>query len=98
VLRKGQNATGGCGTSTQRGEYHANIYNVVVDPKYQRRGIGSRVMSELLARLPVWRGLLVADRKVQPFYRRLGFESYGNVMAAAINQDFFDPVGDMSRN
>jgi hypothetical protein len=38
-------------------------------------------MSEPLARLPVWRVLLVADRRVQPFYRRLGFESYGDVMA-----------------
>jgi ribosomal protein S18 acetylase RimI-like enzyme len=67
------------GRALSEGEYHATIYDVVVDPEYQRLGIGSRVMSELLARLPVWRGLLVADRKVQPFYRRLGFESYDDV-------------------
>ena len=64
------------GRALTDGEYHATIYDVVVDPEYQRRGVGSRVMSELLARLPVWRVLLVAGREVQPFYRRLGFESY----------------------
>jgi ribosomal protein S18 acetylase RimI-like enzyme len=77
-------------TARDRSDFEAEAFyqdiDVVVDPEYQRLGIGSRVMSELLARLPVWRGLLVADRKVQPFYRRLGFESYDDVMAAAINQ------------
>ena len=69
------------GRALTDGEYHATIYDVVVDPEYQRKGVGSRVMSELLARLPVWRVLLVAGREVQPIYRRLGFESYDNVMA-----------------
>jgi ribosomal protein S18 acetylase RimI-like enzyme len=72
------------------GEYHATIYDVVVDPEYQRRGVGSRVMSELLERLPVWRVLLVAGREVQPFYRRLGFESYDNVMARLDRTRLFD--------
>ena len=45
---------------------------------------------ELLARLPVWRVLLVADRAVQPFYRRLGFESYDDVMALLDQTRLFD--------
>jgi aralkylamine N-acetyltransferase len=72
-------------------EYHATIYDLVVDPNYQRLGIGTRLMTELLARLPVWRVMLVADRKVQPFYRRLGFESYDNVMARCDRSKLFDP-------
>jgi GNAT superfamily N-acetyltransferase len=67
-------------------------YDVVVDPEHQRRGVGSRVMSELLARLPVWRVLLVADREVQPFYRRLGFDSYDDVMARLDRTILFDPT------
>jgi aralkylamine N-acetyltransferase len=81
------------GRALSDGEYHATIYDVVVDPEYQRRGIGSRIIRELLARLPVWRVLLVADRKVQPFYRQLGFEAYDDVMARLDQKRLFDPIG-----
>lgn len=62
-------------------EYHATIYDVVVHPDCQRQGLGSRLMNELLAGLPVWRVLLVADDDVTPFYRRLGFEPFAGVLA-----------------
>jgi len=63
------------------GEYHGLIYDVAVLPEYQRHGIGRRMMDELLARLPVWRVMLVADRDAQGFYRSLGFQNYPDVMA-----------------
>jgi aralkylamine N-acetyltransferase len=78
------------GRALTDGEYHATIYDLVVDPNYQRRGVGTRLMNELLARLPVWRVLLVADAKVQPFYQRLGFESYDDVMARCDRSKLFD--------
>jgi hypothetical protein len=31
--------------------------------------------------LPVWRVLLVADGDARPFYQRLGFEPFGDVLA-----------------
>ncbi len=62
-------------------EYHALIYDVAVHPDYQRRGIGHRMMSELLGRMPVWRTMLVAADDVKDFYRQLGFEEYKDVMA-----------------
>jgi aralkylamine N-acetyltransferase len=71
----------GAARALSDGEYHATIYDVVVHPDYQRQGVGSRLMSELLARLPVWRVLLVADGEAKRFYQRLGFEPYGDVMA-----------------
>ena len=80
------------GRALTDGEYHATIYDLVVDPNYQRQGVGTRLMNELLARLPVWRVLLVADARVQPFYRRLGFESYDNVMARCDRSKLFDPT------
>jgi ribosomal protein S18 acetylase RimI-like enzyme len=63
------------------GEYHGLIYDVAVLPDYQGHGIGRRMMEELLARMPVWRVMLVADEGVQGFYRACGFESYSHVMA-----------------
>jgi len=80
------------GRALTDGEYHATIYDLVVDPNYQRHGIGTRLMTELLTRLPVWRVLLVADPEVQPFYRRLGFESYDGVMARCDRSKLFDPT------
>ena len=63
------------------GEYHGFIYDVVVLPEYQQHGIGRHMVNELLARLPVWRVMLVADSGVQGFYRKLGFQTYPDVMA-----------------
>jgi len=71
-------------------EYHATIYDVVVHPDYQRRGIGTRLMNELMRQLPVWRVLLVADSEAAPFYTRLGFEPYGDVMAHLDRSRLYD--------
>jgi len=71
-------------------EYHATIYDVAVHPEYQRRGIGTRLMSELLAMLPVWRVLLVADGDAREFYQRLGFAPFGDVMGRFDHTKLFD--------
>ena len=63
------------------GEYHGLIYDVAVLPEYQRHGVGRRMMQELLARMPVWRVMLVAGQDVQGFYRQFGFQPYPDVMA-----------------
>jgi ribosomal protein S18 acetylase RimI-like enzyme len=63
------------------GEYHGLIYDVAVLPKHQRCGIGQLMVQELLARMPVWRVMLVADDDVKDFYRRFGFEIYPDVLA-----------------
>jgi ribosomal protein S18 acetylase RimI-like enzyme len=72
-------------------EYHATIYDVAVHPDYQRRGIGSRMMQALLQKLPVWRVMLVSDDSdAQRFYRRLGFDDYGDVMARLDRERLYD--------
>ena len=71
-------------------EYHATIYDVVVHPEYQRRGLGSRLMSEMLALLPVWRVLLVADGDAKRFYQRLGFAPFGDVLALLDRAKLYD--------
>ena len=73
---------GGVSRAIPDWEYHAVIYDVAVHPDYQRRSFGSRMLSELLVRLPVWRVILVSDdADAQRFYRRLGFADYPDVLA-----------------
>ena len=54
----------------------AYIQDVTVDPAYRGQGIGSRLVSELAARLETdgigWIGL-IAERNTHSFYRPLGF-------------------------
>jgi ribosomal protein S18 acetylase RimI-like enzyme len=71
----------GCARALSDHEYHATIYDVAIHPEYQRRGIGSQLMREMLSRLPVWRVLLIADGDAARFYGRLGFKPYGDVLA-----------------
>lgn len=74
-------------------EYHAVIYDVAVHPDWQGQGIGSAMMRGLLAKLPVWRVMLVSDdADGQRFYRRLGFEAYENVMARLDWDRLYDAV------
>ena len=72
-------------------EYHATVYDVVVHPEYQRQGLGSRLMSEVLASLPVWRVLVVADGDAKLFYQRLGFEPFGDTLARFDRTKLYDP-------
>ncbi|MGD8700917.1 MAG: GNAT family N-acetyltransferase [Desulfosarcina sp.] len=54
----------------------AYIQDVTVDQAFRRQGIGSRMVSELVARLEAdgigWVGL-IAERRTHPFYRPMGF-------------------------
>jgi len=75
------------------GEYHALVYDVAVLPQYQRRGIGRELLSRLLARVSVWRVMLVADKEVQGFYREFGFAPYDDVMAKCDSRWLLDQPG-----
>jgi aralkylamine N-acetyltransferase len=72
------------------GEYHALIYDVAVLPEFQRQGIGRRMMEELLARLPVWRVMLVSDGDTDDFYARFGFAPFAHVLARFDRTRLFD--------
>lgn len=49
------------------------IYDVVVDPDYQKQGIGRKLMETLLSRLPKRSVMLVSTHGNEEFYRKLGF-------------------------
>ena len=81
----------GCARALSDLEYHATIYDVAIHPEYQRRGIGSQLMHEMLSHLPVWRVLLVADGDAARFYQRLGFKPYSDVLALLDRTRLRDP-------
>jgi GNAT superfamily N-acetyltransferase len=86
---EGERLIGAC-RAISDGEYHAMIYDVVVHPSRQKRGIGTRMMNELMTRLRVWRVMLVADDDVAPFYKRFGFGPYPEVRAVIFPERLYD--------
>ena len=64
------------GRAISDGVSDAYIQDVTVNPAFRHRGIGTRMVAELVARLEAdgigWIGL-IAERKTHPFYRPLGF-------------------------
>ncbi|MBT8357638.1 MAG: GNAT family N-acetyltransferase [Desulfobacterales bacterium] len=63
----------GMGRAISDGEYQAAIYDLVILPEYQNKGIGQQVMEELHRRLPVKTILLYAVPGKESFYRKLGY-------------------------
>lgn len=72
----------GFGRAISDGQYQAVIYDVVVLPRYQGRGVGRMLVQALLAELPD--DLLVLMYVVpgkEPFYEKLGFGRLATGMA-----------------
>ena len=68
----------GTGRIVGDGVLHALLADVIVDPGYQHRGIGSEIVGRLVARCREHRILdtqLFCARGKRPFYERLGFAS-----------------------
>jgi GNAT superfamily N-acetyltransferase len=71
-----QNKLVGTGRIISDGVFHALIVDVIVDPDYRRRGLGTVIMRRLLERCrasQVRDVQLFSARGKVPFYSRLGF-------------------------
>ncbi|EPS67510.1 hypothetical protein M569_07266, partial [Genlisea aurea] len=68
----------GMARATSDHAFNATIWDVLVDPNYQGRGLGKALIEKLIRTL-LQRGIgnisLFADSKVVEFYRNLGFEA-----------------------
>ena len=71
----------GAARAISDGECYAAIYDVVVLPEFQRKGVGRRMMEFLIERLPVHNILLTSAFGKERFYRELGFRKHNNAFA-----------------
>lgn len=70
----------GAARATSDGVYYATILDVAVDPGFQGAGIGRKMMTELLRRLPVQKVYLTTVPGKEGFYEKLGFLHQTNAM------------------
>ncbi|HUW20668.1 MAG TPA: GNAT family N-acetyltransferase [Sedimentisphaerales bacterium] len=71
----------GAGRALSDGVYQAAIYDVVVLPEYQRKGIGTRIMNYLVSRARVGRIIIYVVAGKEVFYERLGFRKMKTAMS-----------------
>ena len=70
----------GAARATSDGVYYATILDVAVDPGFQGAGIGRKMMTELLRRLPVQKVYLTTVPGKEGFYEKFGFLHQTNAM------------------
>lgn len=62
-------------------EMYSTIFDVVVDPEFQKRGVGRRIMSALVEKVPGTCIYLTSTFGNEEFYHRLGFRFHKTAMA-----------------
>ena len=78
----------GAGRGISDGALRAAIYDLVVLPEYQGKGIGTMIMNYLLERANAEIVMLFANPGKEPFYGRFGFRRMKTAMAIMDNVEF----------
>jgi ribosomal protein S18 acetylase RimI-like enzyme len=71
----------GFGRAISDGEYQAAIYDCAVLPKFQGKGIGRRIMENILPRISHCNVILYASPGKEGFYQKHGFRKMKTGMA-----------------
>lgn len=77
----------GFGRAISDGAYQAAIYDVVVAPEFQRRGLGHTIINTILTRLPPCNVILYASPGKEGFYEKYGLRKMKTGMARFTNAD-----------
>ncbi len=71
----------GIGTSLSDGFLYSVIFDVVVDPDYQKRGIGKTIIELIMKENPSKSYLLTSTFGNEDFYKKLGFKKHKTAFA-----------------
>ena len=77
----------GAGRGISDGALRAAIYDMVVLPEYQGKGVGTMIMNYLLERANAEIVMLFANPGKEPFYYRFGFRKMKTAMAIMDNPE-----------
>jgi ribosomal protein S18 acetylase RimI-like enzyme len=77
----------GFGRAISDGAYQAAIYDVAVNPDYQRKGLGSTIIETILTRLPQCNIILYASPGKETFYIKHEFKRMKTGMARFTNAE-----------
>lgn len=77
----------GFGRTTDDGKYYAMLVDIVVDPKYQKKGIGKQIVNCLREQLKGFRFItLSAAPGKEGFYQKLGWRKQKSAYIYPIDQ------------
>jgi ribosomal-protein-alanine N-acetyltransferase len=71
----------GCGRMISDGKMYSGIFDVVVDPEYQKRGVGRKIMEGLVAKASGTCIHLTSTFGNEAFYHKIGFKKHKTAMA-----------------
>jgi GNAT superfamily N-acetyltransferase len=71
----------GIGRMISDGQMYSSIFDLVVDPQYQKKGFGRKIMEALVMKAPDTCIYLTSTFGNEPFYYNLGFKKHRTAMA-----------------
>lgn len=77
----------GFGRAISDGTYQAAIYDVAIKPGFQKRGLGTIIINDIVSRLPSCNFILYTMPGKEDFYRKLGFRKMNTGMAMFVKAD-----------
>lgn len=83
----------GFGRAISDGAYQAAIYDCAVIEEYQGKGLGKRIVQEIIVQLKGCNIILYASPGKEGFYEKLGFRKMKTGMACFINQESMTEKG-----
>jgi len=83
----------GFGRAISDGSYQAAIYDVVVIPEYQKRGVGRLIMERILQKISNCNIILYANLGREEFYEKMGFRLMNTAMAKFLRPEIMKDKG-----
>jgi ribosomal protein S18 acetylase RimI-like enzyme len=77
----------GLGRAISDGVYQAALYDIAILPAYQRQGIGSMIVKDILKRVPDCNVILYANIGKEKFYETMNFKKMRTAMALFRNAE-----------